>query len=99
MKKLLLISLAVLMAVLTACESRSVSNGRIAYENYFKQHLKDPASFTVYSETYQEDGKFNVKWTLDYGAKNSFGGMVRKTVKFTTTDRENIFFENGWEPE
>lgn len=99
MKKLLFISLAVLMAVLTACESRSVSNGRIAYENYFKQHLKDPASFTVYSETYQEDGKFEVNWTLDYGAKNSFGGMVRKTVKFKTLDREHIFFEEGYEPE
>lgn len=85
MKKIsiLLVSLVILLC---SCESSAVSRGRRTYEKYFHKVLKDPESFKVYSEKYVEapDG-YEVTWTLDYGAKNSYGAMVRKEVTFTTT--------------
>lgn len=56
---------------------------------YFEKTFKDPSSIKVYSEEYtvSENGKAGeVKWTLDVGGKNSFGGMVRHTFHLTTYD-------------
>lgn len=83
MKRLLLILLAPL--ILASCQPRSVTDGKRAWTRYFKKVLKDPESFKVYDEQYQELDEHTVQWTLDYGAKNSYGAMERRTVKFKTT--------------
>lgn len=83
MKKTIYALSLLLSIFLISCES-SVSEGRSTYKAYFKHILKDPDSFKVYSETYTKDGEYTVKWELDYGAKNSLGGMVREKVSFET---------------
>lgn len=93
MKKIVLIMMMFVMCFFfVSCEDEAVSHGRELYQEHFKEVLKDPASFVVYSESYTKIDKFTVQWTLDYGAKNSFGGMVRETVKFKTCG-SSIFFE------
>lgn len=64
-------------------EPKHVSEGRKFYELYFQKQLKDPESFKVYSEKYKNLGNVII-WTLDYGAKNSLGGMIRETVEIRT---------------
>lgn len=71
------------LVVLCSCENKYVSSGRDLYELYFDKVLKDPSSFKVYSEEYTIDGA-SVKWSLDYGAKNSFGSMEREQIEFET---------------
>lgn len=94
MKKALFIMKAIILVSLSSCD-KSVSDGRRIYKAYFKHILKDPDSFTVYDEKYtkEEDSEYTVNWTLDYGAKNSYGGMVREKVSFTTVG--NSIFING----
>ena len=92
MKKLLLSLLAIMSLALTSCEDSAVANGRKLYQKHFKEVLKDPESFTVYSEQFTKVDEYTVSWTLDYGAKNSFGGMVRETAKFRTCGG-SIFFD------
>lgn len=58
--------------------------------NYLIDHLKDPDSFKLYSdiqlfktydyETDELDG--DVYMLIDYGAKNSYGGMIRSVAVF-----------------
>ncbi|WP_291594291.1 hypothetical protein [Bacteroides sp.] len=64
-------------------EPKHVSEGRKFYELYFNKKLKDPESFKVYDENYKNLGNVIV-WTLDYGARNSLGGMIRETVEIRT---------------
>lgn len=47
--------------------------------------LKDPESFKVYEEKVEPLNEHSARWTLDYGAKNSYGAMERRTVTFKTT--------------
>ena len=55
------------------------------YKTYLKSTLKDPNSLEIYKESYTvEDDGYTVKFTVDYGAKNSLGGMERKKENFTT---------------
>jgi hypothetical protein len=74
--------------LLSSCESSSVSNGRKLYKAYFKEILKDPNSFTVYNESFVKNGSIEVEWNIDYGARNSLGGMVRESVTFKTTSNK-----------
>lgn len=61
-----------------------------------KSQLKDPYSLVIYDfEIYEvQNGDFcYYKAWLDYGAKNSFGGMVRNTYMYPgneTTDRKAV---------
>ncbi len=84
MKKILftIIGLSALFCM-SSCDE-AVYKGRKVYKAYFDYTLKDPESFKVYSEKYTKDGDFTVNWELDYGAKNSLGGMVREKATFTT---------------
>lgn len=91
MKKLLLLILPMLLA---SCEPASVRQGRKVYEAYFHYILKDPESFVVYDEDYTMEGKSTIKWELDYGGRNSFGGNVRETAEFTTCG--DMIFIDGW---
>lgn len=81
MKKIFLLFAAIF--IFCSCENRYVSDGRSMYEAYFDKVLKDPSSLKIYNESYTVDG-VSVKWTIDYGAKNSFGAMDRQTVEFKT---------------
>lgn len=81
MKRLLLLFAMIL--TFSSCENRYVSDGRSMYEAYFDKVLKDPSSLKIYNESYTVDG-VSVKWTIDYGAKNSFGAMDRQTIEFKT---------------
>lgn len=75
-----------LMAIaLCSCESRSVSEGRVAYKEYFKKTLKDPNSLVIYSEEVVSKDEYSATFVVDMGAKNSYGGMVRSTYTFETT--------------
>lgn len=85
MRKTALILLAAF--TLCACQPKSVTDGKRAWTKYFNKVLKDPESFKVYEEKYEVVGEHNVRWTLDYGAKNSYGAMVRNKVTFYTTGR------------
>ncbi len=80
MKKILLLAF---ILILCSCENRYVRDGRSMYKAYFDKVLKDPSSLKIYNESYTVDG-ISVKWTIDYGAKNSFGAMNRKTIEFET---------------
>ena len=84
MKRLLLILLVPL--ILLSCQPAAVSHGRKTYERYFHKVLKDPESFKVYEETVEPIDDYSARWTLDYGAKNSYGAMERRTVTFKTTN-------------
>lgn len=78
--------LIILMAIaLCSCESRSVSEGRVAYKEYFKKTLKDPNSLVIYSEEVVSKDEYSATFVVDMGAKNSYGGMVRSTYTFETT--------------
>lgn len=81
MKKILL--LLIVTMSLCSCENRYVKDGRSMYEAYFDKVLKDPSSLKIYNESYTVDG-VQVKWVIDYGTKNSFGAMDRKTIEFET---------------
>ena len=84
MKRLLLIILTAIS--LAGCQPESVTHGRKTYQRYFKKVLKDPESFKVYEETVEPLNDHSARWTLDYGAKNSYGAMERRTVTFKTTN-------------
>ena len=92
-KVLLLIIVATFQIVAFSSCDESVYKGRKVYKAYFDYTLKDPESFKVYNEKYTKDGDFTVNWELDYGAKNSMGGMVRENVSFTTVGTS--IFING----
>lgn len=83
MKKIMVLSMILFALLLTSCDD-PVTRGRQMYKSYFKKILKDPDSFKVYSEKHTDDKEGTVKWELDYGAKNSLGGMVRENVEFST---------------
>lgn len=91
MKKFTVLVIAIL--ALVSCEDSEVSKGRRIYKKYFKEILKDPSSLVVYREDFKKDGSSIVEWTIEYGAKNSFGGMVRKTVEFKTVN--NAIYVDG----
>lgn len=65
----------------------AIIKGRRAYEEYFEKHLTDPESFKVYNEKYTKEGGC-ITWELDFGARNPMGGMVRKSITFTTINVE-----------
>lgn len=68
-------------------EAKSVTEGRELYKLYFRKTLKDPESLKIYKEEYVNFG-ISILWTIDYGARNSLGGMIRETVKIETyTDK------------
>lgn len=71
-------------SLIMSCEPSCVRDGRRLYKKYYAKMLKDPESLKIYSEKYIEKKNNEVEWTLDIGAKNEFGGMVRKTVHITT---------------
>lgn len=81
----LIIGVLVIMGItIISCDS-PVVRGRQMYESYFEKTLKDPESFKVYSEKYKEGAPEGaIDWELDYGAKNSLGGMERENIKFST---------------
>lgn len=92
MKKYSILIILLAMAIFTSCDE-AVYKGRKTYKAYFNHILKDPGSFKVYKEEYTKDGDFTINWELDYGAKNSMGGMVRENVSFTTVGTS--IFING----
>lgn len=83
MRKIAFLLIAAL--TLCACQPKAVTDGKRTWTKYFKKVLKDPESFKVYDESYQQLNDHTVQWTLDYGAKNSYGAMERRTVTFKTT--------------
>ena len=82
MKKILL--LVSLIFCLCSCQPKVVRESIKVYEAYFKYVLKDPSSLTIHSAKGTTDGHFAVRWEIDYSANNSYGGKVRKTIKFET---------------
>lgn len=68
-----------------SCEPKLVKEGREVYREYLSKNLKDPNSLKIYNESYYlpngEDGIVS-EFTVDYGATNSYGAMVRDELKF-----------------
>lgn len=91
MKKI--IFLLVAMVALSSCEDHKVSEGRKLWKSYLKKNLKDPSSLVIYDEDYTEGG--SVMWTIEYGAKNSFGGMGRETLECITDGKKLIIIGGG----
>ena len=57
---------------------------RVYCADLIKDKLKDPSSYKVYGvKILGQSGAYNQYGaaTIDFGAKNSFGGMVRRTAK------------------
>lgn len=77
--------------LLFACESSDVFNGRKTYKEYFQKTLKDPNSLIIYSESYEET-YYGITWTLDVGAKNSYGGMIRNTYIIKTIGSQSVIW-------
>ncbi len=84
MNKLIIFFLLATLCILSACEKTSVTEGRIAYKEYFKETLKDPESLVIHSEEVIKKSDANATFVLNIGAKNSFGGMVRSTYTIET---------------
>lgn len=72
------------MSMLASCEPIPVREGRKIYEMYYEKTLIDPVSFKVYKEEYEQKDGNEVEWTLDMGAKNRMGAMIRRTERFST---------------
>lgn len=89
------ISLLLGLLVFTSCETMQVNKHRKLYEKHLKERLKDPESFVVYNETYTNFGSF-IDWEVDYGAKNSFGGNVRTTVKLSTYENGSVYIKSEY---
>lgn len=83
MNKYIFILLAFLF--LSSCEDSQVSNGRKLWKAYLNTFAKDPSSIVIYNESYTKDGM--IEWTIDYGGKNSYGGMTRSTLKCRTASK------------
>lgn len=92
-KTFLFTTLVIVLVCMSSCEDKYVSKGRKAYKAYFQKTLKDPSSLVIYSETYEHES-IKVDFTVDMGAKNSFGAMVRETYVFEILDGK-IFKVNG----
>ncbi|WP_196039573.1 hypothetical protein [Bacteroides nordii] len=89
MKKILVVM--VLTLLLCACEASEVSNGRKTYKEYFQKTLKDPNSLIIYSEKYEET-IYGITWTLDVGARNSYGAMIRINYIIETIGSQSIIW-------
>lgn len=75
--------IALLFISFYAC-TNPLNESRKLYKSYFNMTLKDPSSLVIYKEEYVEWEKNKFEWTLDIGAKNEYGGMVRKTYHIKT---------------
>lgn len=97
MKAKFIIPILICMSLLaTSCQQRCVREGRSLYKKYFNHVLQDPSSLKIYSEKYSiQSGGVSVDWDIDYGAKNSFGAMVRDRIEFTTIGEKDMFFKKG----
>ncbi|WP_300703605.1 hypothetical protein [Bacteroides sp.] len=84
MNKLIIFFLLATLFILSACEKTSVTEGRIAYKEYFKETLKDPESLIIHSEEIINKSDANARFVLNIGAKNSFGVMVQSTYTIET---------------
>lgn len=81
-----IIALLIFSVLLCACEPLQVRQGRKVYKAYFNHVLKDPKSLVIHSEEYTlGENQYDVMWEIDYGARNSYGGMVREHIEFTTS--------------
>lgn len=88
-----LIVFLMLSLFFVSCEDSAISNGRKMWKAYLNKYLKDPASLVIHKEEMKQDG-YKVEWEIDYGAKNSFGGMKRELLKCTTFP-DMMFVEGG----
>lgn len=80
-----LLSILFLLFMFISCDPKVVNDGRIAYKEYLNKNLKDPASLKIYNESYNlPDGENGIvsEFTIDYGATNSYGAMVRDKITF-----------------
>ncbi|MDQ6477843.1 hypothetical protein [Dyadobacter sp. LHD-138] len=93
MKKLLLPF--ALLVLLSACENNDISTGRKIYEKYLQKTLKDPESLVIHEEKVELLKSPEVKFTVDYGAKNGFGAMNRSTMVFETHGSFDYLTVNG----
>lgn len=85
MRRLLIVfALSMFVLLFSSCEVNSVREGRRGYKKYFKEILKDPSSLKIYNEEIISENDIAVTFVLDVGAKNSFGGYVRKTYTIKT---------------
>lgn len=77
MKKILVI-FTFLILLFTSCSKESkqekeVREAREEIEFFLKSILSDPNSLEIYSIT-----KEDIKWEVDYSARNGFGGRIRE---------------------
>lgn len=69
---------------LMSCEPENVTKGRKVYMEYFNSTLRDPESLKIYSEKVKKIDDYQYIFIVDYGAKNGYGAMNRKTITFET---------------
>lgn len=86
MKKFVFLSILALSLI--GCEESPVSAGRKAYKEYFNETLKDPSSLIIHKEEVIEQDKVSATFVLDVGAKNSYGGYVRKHYTIKTVGKK-----------
>ena len=60
-----------------------------------KPILKDPNSLTIYEIRYQYNENIGDIYMVDYGAANSFGGMVRDVAVFINGSYYDSESSNG----
>lgn len=69
-----------LIFILSSCGGNEVvEKARAQYQSYYKKILKDPVSFKVFDEKVTVKDEYIVTFIVDYGAKNSYGGLTRTT--------------------
>ncbi len=79
------IAAIVMMCMMTACESKSVSQGRDLYRKYLYKTAIVPDELKIYDESFveSEDG-YSVEWTVDVGGITRGGQHFRRTMHFET---------------
>lgn len=97
MKKMLF-TFTFLLLLFASCSKESkqekeLREAREEIESFFSTSLSDPHSLEIHDMSHT--GMYGIyDWTVDYSARNGFGGRTRETVTFHTRDGK-IIFMNG----
>ena len=89
MKNLILIIIVIFL--FSGCENQVIREGRASIKSYLHKTLNDPKSLDVLSEKFiLSKNKMTVYWTIDYTAKNRFGGVDRNKEYFITFGKDYV---------
>ncbi|MCM1438971.1 MAG: hypothetical protein NC131_07140 [Roseburia sp.] len=86
----------VMMCMMSACESKNVTQGRELYRAYLYKTAIVPDELKIYDESFVEsENGLTVKWTVDVGGITRGGQHFRRTMHFETNGGALLRTDNG----